>query len=110
MIGIALLGDAVERIAVGFPLLLGAGLVFGADLLLADQDALSEPQVGRIETRIVLDDGLDRDFVLVRNGVQVWESKVLRSFRSDLGSGTAVTKGILTFSPAFSPLPADGLY
>ena len=40
----------------------------------------------------------------------VWESKVLRSFRSDLGSGTAVTKGILTFSPAFSPPPADGLY
>ena len=29
MIGITLLGDAVERIAVGFPLLLGAGLVFG---------------------------------------------------------------------------------
>ena len=70
MIGITLLGDAVERIAVGFPLLLGAGLVFGADLLLADQDALSEPQVGRIEIRIVLDDGLDRDFVLARNGVQ----------------------------------------
>ena len=70
MVRRARFGHAVERIAVGLPLLLRAGLVLRSDLLPADQDALAQPQVDRVECRIVLDDRLDRDFVPPRNGVE----------------------------------------
>ena len=106
---------AVERIAVGLPLLPRAGFVFGADLLLADQDALPEAQVRRVEVRIVLDDGLDRDLVFARDAVERlalrhgMDVESLAQLAIRLGLGDVRYEGYLDALPCAQPLRCRGV-
>ena len=115
VVGETLLGYAVERIAVGLPLLPRAGLVFGADLLLADQDALPEAQVHRVEVGVVLDDGLDRDLVFARDAVERFalrhgmDVEGLAQFALRLGLGDVRYEGDLDALPCAQPLRCRGV-
>ena len=101
VVGRALFGHTVERLAILLPLLLRAGFVLRTDLFLADQDTFAEAHVQRIEIRVVLQNGLHRNLVLPRNGIERFalrdkmEIEGLAQFLIRFGLGNIGHKGNL---------------
>lgn len=70
VVGVSLVGHAVQILAVALPLGLHGARRLRAALLAADEDALAGPQPNGVERRIVLDEGPERDGIAARNGIE----------------------------------------